>query len=295
MLAVIVAEELGLELSDVRVLSADSDLCPVDLGAYSSRITLMVGNACLQAARSLRGRVCAAVARRWEVPPRRVSLIERCAVDLEDPARRIPVVEAFQMAEAHEGLLAAVGNYDTPRDRHGSYRGGTIGASPAYSFTAHVVELEVDPETGVITVDKVWVAHDCGKALSPRIVEGQMEGSVYMGLAEALMEQHVVDPGHGGVHTGPSLLDYRMPTFLDSPDIRSLIVEHPDAQGPYGAKEAGEGPLHPIIPAIANAIHDAVGVRIESTPFSPPKVLAAIEAARAAGQRTAAQTVPEVA
>jgi 4-hydroxybenzoyl-CoA reductase subunit alpha len=281
MLAVIASEELGLDLTDIRVLSADSDLCPVDLGAYSSRITLMVGNACLQAARELRGKVCAAVARRWDIPARRVSLVARKAIDIEDPDRHMSLEEAFVMAETDHGLLTAAGNYDTPRDRHGSYRGGTIGASPAYSFTAHVAEVEVDVETGVVVVKKVWVAHDCGKALSPLIVEGQMEGSVYMGFAEAIMEQHIVDPEHGGVHTGPSLLDYRIPTFADTPDIHSIIVEAPDAQGPYGAKEAGEGPLHPIIPAIANAIYDAVGVRMNATPFSPPRVLAAIEARRA--------------
>ena len=189
------------------------------------------------------------------------------------------------MAETDHGLLSAVGNYDTPKDRHGEYRGGTIGASPAYSFTAHVAEVEVDRETGVVAVKKVWVAHDCGKALSPRIVEGQIEGSVYMGFAEAIMEQHVVDPAHGGVHGGPSLLDYRIPTFPDTPEIHAMIVEAPDAQGPYGAKEAGEGPLHPIIPAIANAIYDAVGVRMNATPFSPPRVLAAIEARAAAEAR----------
>ncbi len=280
MLAVITAEELGLDLSDVRVVAADSDLCPIDLGAYSSRITLMVGNACLAAARALRERVCAAVARAWEVAPERVGLRARQALDRDDPARAMSLAEAFVCAESEHGLLTAVGNYDTPKDRHGSYRGGTIGASPAYSFTAHVAEVVVDAETGVVTVEQVWVAHDCGKALSPRIVEGQMEGSVYMGLAEALMEQHLVDPAHGGVHAGPSLLDYRIPTFIDTPEIHSLIVEHPDAQGPYGAKEAGEGPLHPIIPAIANAIYDAVGVRMNATPFSPPRVLAAIEAQR---------------
>ncbi len=280
MLAVIVAEELGLDLADVRVLSADSDLCPVDLGAYSSRITLMVGNACLQAARALREKITESVAKRWGIPARRVNLVAGHAVDIEDPQRSAALAEAFQMAETDHGLLAAVGNYDTPRDRHGEYRGGTIGSSPAYSFTAHVAEVAVDPETGVVDVVTVWVAHDCGKALSPRIVEGQMEGSVYMGFAEALMEQHIVDPGHGGVHTGPSLLDYRIPTFLDTPDIISSIVEAADAQGPYGAKEAGEGPLHPVIPAIANAIYDAVGVRMNATPFSPPRVLAAIEARR---------------
>ena len=281
MLAVICAEELGLDLADIRVLSADSDLCPVDLGAYSSRITLMVGNACLAAARELRGRVQRAVGKRWEVPRRRINLVGGQAVDVENPGRAIALAEAFVMAETDEGLLSAVGNYDTPKDRHGEYRGGTIGASPAYSFTAHVAEVEVDPETGVVDCTRVWVAHDCGKALSPMIVEGQIEGSVYMGFAEAIMEQHVVDPEHGGVHAGPSLLDYRIPTFPDTPEIESMIVEAADAQGPYGAKEAGEGPLHPIIPAISNAIYDAVGVRMNRTPFSPPRVLAAIEERRA--------------
>ncbi|MFV8753597.1 xanthine dehydrogenase family protein molybdopterin-binding subunit [Nannocystaceae bacterium ST9] len=277
MLAVIVAEELGLHLDDVRVLSADTDLCPVDMGAYSSRITLMVGNACMQAAQKLRGKVRQSVAQRWEIPASRVTLIDRKAMDLEDPSRSVAIDQAFQWAEVDHGLLGEVGSYNTPKDRHGSYRGGTIGASPAYSFTAHVAEVEVDSETGVVEVKHIWVAHDCGRALSKLIVEGQMEGSAYMGFGEAIMERHAVDPRHNGVHIGPSLLDYRMPTFLDTPDIHALIVEAPDEQGPYGAKEAGEGPLHPSIPAIANAIHDAVGVRIDSLPFSAPKVLAAIQ------------------
>ncbi len=281
MLAVIVAEELGLELADIRVLSADTDLCPVDLGAYSSRVTLMVGNACLHAARKLRRKVTASVARRWDVPARRVVLARGLAVDREDPARSVPVAQAFQWAEADHGLLGEVGSYNTPKDRHGDYRGGTIGASPAYSFTAHVAEVEVDPETGVVDVQHIWIAHDCGTCLSRKIVEGQMEGSAYMGIGEAIMEQHRVDPEHGGVHAGPSLLDYRIPTSLDTPALHSLIVEAPDPNGPYGAKEAGEGPLHPSIPAIANAIFDAVGVRMDELPFSPPRVLAAIEARRA--------------
>jgi 4-hydroxybenzoyl-CoA reductase subunit alpha len=280
MLAVIVGNELGLPLEDIRVLSADTDLCPVDLGAYSSRITLMVGSACLEAAQKLRKKVCDAVAKRWEIPRQRVVLGGRMAIDREDPDRHVAIAEAFAWAETDHGLLGEVGSYNTPKDRHGDYRGGTIGASPAYSFTAHVAEVDVDPETGEVDVKTIWIAHDCGKALSRRIVEGQMEGSAYMGFAEAIMEQHIVDPGHGGVHPGPSLLDYRIPTFLDTPELRSLIVEAPDAQGPYGAKEAGEGPLHPSIPAIANAIFDAVGVRLDALPFSPPRVLAAIEARR---------------
>lgn len=276
MLAVIVAEELGLPLEDIRVLSADTDLCPVDLGAYSSRITLMVGNACLDAAQRLRRKVCESVAKRWQVPRNRVVLGGRMAIDREDPERNVSSAQAFQWAESDWGLLGEVGNYNTPKDRHGEYRGGTIGASPAYSFTAHVAEVEVDPETGVVDVKTIWVAHDCGKALSRKIVEGQIEGSTYMGFGEALMERHAVDPDHRGVHVGPSFLDYRMPTFLDTPDLEAMIVEAPDANGPYGAKEAGEGPLHSSIPAIANAIYDAVGIRLDRLPFSPPAVLAAL-------------------
>jgi 4-hydroxybenzoyl-CoA reductase subunit alpha len=144
MLAVIVGEELGLPLDDIRVLSADTDLCPVDLGAYSSRITLMVGNACLDAAQRLRSKVCESVARRWEVAKNRVVLAGRMAIDREDPEKNIPIAEAFAWAEADNGLLGEVGSYNTPKDRHGDYRGGTIGASPAYSFTAHLAEVEVD-------------------------------------------------------------------------------------------------------------------------------------------------------
>ena len=141
-----------------------------------------------------------------------------------------------------------------------TYRGGTIGASPAYSFTAHVAEVEVDVESGFVRVDRIWVAHDCGRALNPVLVEAQMEGSAYMGFAEALLEEHVMkdaDQGRAGLHNAPSLLDYRIPTSLDTPELESLIIESIDPEGPYGAKEAGEGPLHPSIPAIANAIYDA--------------------------------------
>lgn len=281
MVAVIVCQELGLEIEDVRVLAADTDLCPVDLGAYSSRITLMVGNACLTAARALRQKVTRAVAHRWEVRPNRVVLADRLAIDREDPARSVPLATAFQWAEADFGLLSESGSYDTPKDRHGSYRGAPIGASPAYSFTAHVAEVRVDPETGEIDLRKIWVAHDCGRAISKRLVEGQIEGSTYMGAAEALMEHHAIDAARG-LHAGPSLLDYRMPTALDTPEIEAMIVEAPDERGPYGAKEAGEGPLHSSIPAIANAIFDAVGVRLDHLPFTAERVCAALDARAAA-------------
>jgi 4-hydroxybenzoyl-CoA reductase alpha subunit len=270
MLAMILAEELGVSFDDVRVVSSDTDLCPVDLGAYSSRVTFMAGNACIDAARKLKAPIAQAVAAQWGVPPSQVGFAARRAFDLRDTARHVSWVQALHWAEALHGTLGATGWYNTPT-LGGDYRGGTIGASPAYSFTAHVVEVEVDPTTGQWFAHKVWVAHDCGKALNPVIVEGQMEGSAYMGLAEAQMEAQTYNDL--GLHTCPSLLDYRIPTALDTPEIQSLIVESHDPEGPYGAKEAGEGPLHPVIPATSNAIFDAVGVRLRSLPFTPLDIL----------------------
>ncbi|MBS2021611.1 MAG: molybdopterin-dependent oxidoreductase, partial [Deltaproteobacteria bacterium] len=182
--------------------------------------------------------------------------------------------EACQLAEAAAGVpLASTGGYRTlTRGKlGGSYRGGTIGASPAYSFTAHVAEVEVDEETGEWRCTNLWAAHDCGKALNPTLVEGQIEGSVYMGVAEAQMEE--LEYGEQGLLFGPSLLDYRIPTSLDTPLIDARIVESGDPHGPYGAKEAGEGPLHAAIPAIANALFDACGIRVRELPFTPAKIL----------------------
>lgn len=281
-MAAIAAEELGVPLGYVRVLSADTDLVPVDLGAYSSRETLMVGNACLHACRQVGDLVRRSAGRALEIPADRVRLAGGWAYDSSAPTDedcRLPIAAAFQLAEAEHGTLGALGHYNTPKEGvHGEYRGGTIGASPAYSFTAHVAEVEVDPETGFVDVKTIWVAHDCGRALNPMLVEGQMEGSAYMGFAEAMMEQQVMKRGtpEAGLHDSPSLLDYRIPTSLDCPEFVALIVEAADPEGPYGAKEAGEGPLHPSLPAIANAIWDAVGVRMDSLPFTPDRVWRAL-------------------
>jgi 4-hydroxybenzoyl-CoA reductase subunit alpha len=294
-LAYIVAEELGLELGDIRVVAADTDLTPVDLGSYSSRETFMVGNACLDAARKLRELVAGALSEKWGCGAGEMVLANGVAACVRDPEKWcMSVKEAFQLAEARHGTLGSVGWYQSPK-LGGDYRGGTIGASPAYSFTAHVAEVDCDLETGRVEVKKIWVAHDCGRALNPVTVEGQMEGSAYMGYAEALMEEQVFKPAtaaHGpGLHHGPSLLDYRIPTSLDTPELESLIVESVDPEGPYGAKEAGEGPLHPSIPAIANAIYDAIGIRCDRLPFSPPRVLGLlrVQNAREQWERARAQ------
>jgi CO/xanthine dehydrogenase Mo-binding subunit len=285
LLAVLVADELGLDLGAVRVVSGDTDLTPVDLGAYSSRGTFMNGNAALHAAQQVRRKMVEAVAEHLEVTPREILVTRGALVVAADPTRGVAVTEAIQLAEGKFGTLGATGYYNTP-ELGGDYRGGTIGASPAYSFTAHVAEVEVDADTGKVDIKTIWVAHDCGKAICPTIVEGQMEGSAYMGAAEAVLEEHVI--GESGLHMGPNLLDYKIPTSLDVPDLRALIVESLDPEGPKGAKEAGEGPLHPSIPAIANAIFDAVGVRVDRLSFTPSRVLALLREKRAREKRAEA-------
>jgi CO/xanthine dehydrogenase Mo-binding subunit len=162
-----------------------------------------------------------------------------------------------------------------------------VGPSPAYSYSAAVVEVDVDPETGWVTVKRVWLAHDIGRALNPVLVQGQIEGSIYMALGEALMEEQEFRGERGprvlGVHRVPSMLEYKSPTTFETPLIHTFLVETLDPEGPFGAKEVGQGPLLPVIPAVANAVHDAVGVRIDETPITPEKVLRALEA-RAEGK-----------
>ena len=156
--------------------------------------------------------------------------------------------------------------------------------------------MEVDPETGWIHVPKVWIAHDIGRALNPVLARGQVEGSVYMGLGEALMEEQAfrrLPPqlSHALVHKFPSMLEYKSPTSLDMPEVDTDLIEDPDPSGPFGAKEVGQGPLLPIMPAVANAVYDAVGVRIDEVPITPEKILKAL---RGQGARQAGALRPDV-
>lgn len=278
----IAEEELGINPDRVLVITADTDLTPVDLGAYSSRVTMMMGHAAMEAFRVARQKISEAVVKKLaqEEVVRAEDVVfqnERVFVS-GNPERGVSFTEALIYAEEHFGSLIVSGNYRTV-ERGGDYRGGSIGASPAYSCTAHVADVSVDTNTGKISINKIFVAHDCGRAINPLLVEGQMEGSTYMGAAEVALEQFLTDEEEGarkGMLIGPSLLDYRIPTTLDTPLIQSIIVEKPDPNGPYGAKEAGEGPLHSAIPAVANAIYAAIGVRLTTLPFSPRRVLDAI-------------------
>jgi len=282
-LQVMAQEELGVSLNNIHITSGDTDLTPVDLGAYSSRLTLMMGHAAQEALRKARSALAHAAANVFSteheiIRPEDIIFSANKLYASTNTNLAMNFEEAIILAESSLGALVFSGDYRT-HARGGDYKGGSIGASPAYSCTAHVAEVSVDAATGKITIHKIWVAHDCGKAINPLLVEGQIEGSTYMGAAEVALEHMITDEEEGarrGLLINANLLDYRLPTTLDTPDIYASIIESPDPNGPYGAKEAGEGPLHGAIPAVANAIFDAVGIRLFSLPFSPKKILDAI-------------------
>lgn len=234
----------------------------------------MTGNAAVEAAQKARRLLDEAVSEHLEVSRNRLSASDGRIFDSENPEKFVPFDRAVQLAEAKFGTLGTVGSYKPP-SAPGKYKGAGVGPSPTYSYTACVAQVNVDVETGILHVEKIWIAHDIGCAINPLLSIGQVEGSVYMGLGEALMEEQEF---RLGVHKAPSMLDYKSPTSTDMCEVVTYLIEHPDPEGPFGAKEAGQGPLLPVPPAVANALYDAAGVRIDEIPITPEKILKAIRA-----------------
>ena len=279
-----VAEVLGLDMGRIRVITGDSDVVPKDNGSYSSRVTFMVGNAAIDAAQNLKRVLTAAAARKLEARPEDIECLgELYRAGAQDKGATFQEVVTEALKDT--GTLTVTGNYSTIPDSHGGkkYRGSAIGGTMGYSYSAQVVEVSVDDETGVVTVDKVWVAHDCGKALNRLSVEGQVQGSVWMGMGQAMSEEVAY---HDGLMLTANMLDYRVPTIEDSPPIEVGIVESNDPNGPFGAKEAGEGSLAAFLPALTNAIADAIGLRFNDLPVTPDRVFAALEKRQRAAARS---------
>jgi 4-hydroxybenzoyl-CoA reductase subunit alpha len=327
MTAQVAAEVLGCSLPRVRVIAADTDLTPIDIGSYSSRVTFMAGNATLRAAGEVKKLIAAAAAQKMkcdagdlifredlvfkqgsEPPVVKKDVKKDHAEEIEvtqagasvsgrvegqilrgslqqkrkedGPKDWMTFEEAVVAAIDFHGALTGTGSYAPPQDaRGGKHKGAGVGPSPAYSYSAQVAEVSVDDETGEVIVHKVWAAHDCGRALNPVSVEGQIIGSVWMGMGQALTEEMV---WKDGMLMNPGLLEYRSPSSVESPEVEPIIVESIDPEGPFGAKECSEGSLAATIPAIANAIYDAVGVRLHESPFTPERVLAALRSKRSA-------------
>jgi 4-hydroxybenzoyl-CoA reductase subunit alpha len=273
-LAQAVGEVLGLDLTRLSVVANDSRITPKDNGSYSSRVTFMVGNAAIAAAENLKGLLVAAAAQKLDAKPEDIECLGEVyrVAGGQDPG--LPFKEVVEQALVDSGTITVKGTFTVPREfQGGRFRGAAVGSSMAYSYAATAVEVSVDEDSGTVSVDKVWVAHDCGYALNPLSVEGQVQGAVWMGLGQALSEETRY---HEGLPLGPNILDYRVPSIGESPPIEVKIVESLDPNGPFGAKEASEGALSSVIPAVANAVRDAVGIRLKETPLTPDRVLDAM-------------------
>ncbi|MBT3232292.1 MAG: molybdopterin-dependent oxidoreductase [Calditrichaeota bacterium] len=289
-LAMITAEVLGIPMDDVKAVTGDSELS-VDLGAYSSRTTLMMGHAAKEAAESVRDQIFRAIAKRSGTPFEDLYMDEgfvksksgkiefadmreefmhehRGFTDRQD-SEFLTFKEASRMAFLESGTIVGTGKYKPPK-LGGSFKGAAVGTSPAFGCSAQIAEVEVDLETGEVDVKKVTGAHDCGFAINRTQVEGQMQGSISMGMGEALMEEILYDDKGNVINT--NLAEYKIPTSLDMPELDSIIIETNEPNGPYGAKEVGEGAIMPTIPAILNAIYNATGVRVTELPATPERI-----------------------
>ncbi len=313
-LAQVVGEVLGLPLSMIRVISADTRLCPIDYGSYSSRVTFMAGNAARNAAIRMRRQLLQSACEilHLEIPETRESDPKeknffaqggqlplynqpylganpdyRDGFNFSDQSiiapdgRTLSFQEVLVKSMDFHGALQSRGAYISP-ELGGDFKGAGAGLSPSYSFTAMITEVEVDPESGFIRVSKVTCAHDCGTPLNPLAVEGQLEGSIHMGLGQALCE--AMDYDKSGRALNESFLGYKILSALEMPEIDIVPSISYDNEGPFGAKEVGEGALAPVLPSLANALYDAVGVRMFSLPITPDKVLQGIAKTTASGE-----------
>ena len=267
----VAAEELGVPYERVWLAECDTSLSPLDLGSYSSRVTLMGGNAVREAAKRVKDQLFAVAARELGCDPDALVARDARIQARERPEMGMDWAAAARMAFAERGPVVGTGSYSPPENLGGDFKGGTVGTSPAYSFSTVVAEVTVDLETGFVTVDRVTDFSDAGTVINPVTFHGQVEGSVVMGIGEALLEDTIARPD--GTLVNPNLHDYLIPTIRDAPEIHSVAVESYEPHGPFGAKEIGEGSLVPVIGAIANAVYNACGVRVTTLPITPEKIL----------------------
>ena len=296
-LAMIAAEALGVPLSAISLSSGDTDF-GIDLGAYSSRTTLMTGHAAKEAAEDAKRQVLEVLSEKLRVPADRMDVKDgrivfegekpdfsgirtmyikehRGWLDNPEAQDHLSFKEAARLAYLVKGTIVGRGKYK-PGRLGGKFKGAAVGTSPAYGPSAQVVEVTVDEETGKITVDRMTDAHDCGLAINLTSVEAQMQGSLSMGLGEALFEEVKFDDR--GRILNADLGEYKIATALDMPNVDTIIVESNEPNGPFGAKEVGEGAIMPTIPAILNAVYDATGVKISELPLTPERVYSARKA-----------------
>lgn len=267
-----VAEVLGVDYSRIRVIANDSAITPKDNGSYSSRVTVYVGNAALDAAEKLKAVFVAAAAVKLECTEAEIQCLGEAYQIENRPDTAISFQDVVDQAIIGVGTISVKGIYFVPRDFQGvgKHRGAAVGSTPGFSYAATVVQVSIDEDTGQISVDKIWCAHDCGFAINPLSVEGQIHGGVWMGLAQAICEETRY---WQGLHMNSNFLDYRFPSMMESPDIEVKLIEPIDPNGPFGAKEASEGALSSVLGAVASAVRDAIGIEMTEAPMTPDRIL----------------------
>jgi 4-hydroxybenzoyl-CoA reductase subunit alpha len=271
----IVAEELGIDFKDINIIAADTDVTPLDWGSYSRRGTLYAGNAVKAAAADAKRQILEGAAQKLEANVDDLEIKNGNIYVKGSPEKGISFKEAILSSQSLKKgeSISGKGSYN-PDIAPPDVFTGKGNMSPAYSFGAAVAEVKVDEETGEVKVLKVTSSHDCGFAINPMAIEGQMDGSVVTSIGQAMLEELVRD---GCQTINPSFLNYKIPTALEMPDVENIIVEAADPNGPFGAKEAGEGTNQSPAPAIANAIYNATGVRIKDLLITPEKILRGLE------------------
>ncbi len=274
-IAQIVAEVLGISTDDVNVINNDTDVCPWDVGVHASRTTFVGGNSALGAAMKIKQQILEAAAEALNEDPSGLELAPGLIYARHNKEKNISLAKILRNAHYMSGgkMLMAEYFYDPPNECLDRELKGNL--SVTYAYGAHGVEVEVDKETGRVKVINYVAAHDVGKALNPMLLEGQISGGGAMGLGYALSEKMVYKDGR---LMNPNYLDYKILTARDIPPMQAVIVETDEKDGPFGAKGIGEPGLVPTAPAIANAVYDAIGVRIRDLPITPEKVLAALKA-----------------
>ncbi|TWH76995.1 xanthine dehydrogenase family protein molybdopterin-binding subunit [Sedimentibacter saalensis] len=283
-MAQMAAETLGVKTEDVKIIPRDTEISTFDLGTFASRLTFATGWAIRQAAEKINAELFPVAASILKCRGDEIAVKDGYFYSIYEREgkkgrnREVLWTDVVTMYIESNGPLTCSGQFTPPR-RKGIQQGGNIGHSPTFGFSAQVAEVDIDLETGKVNVVKITEAGDCGQPINPMSVEGQVHGSIQMGLGQALYEEMQIAPD--GRFLNPSLHDYKMPTIRDMPKIDANIVEAYDPSAPYGGKESGEGPIQPTAPAIFNAVYDAIGVRFTEMPLTPEKVLNAIKAQKA--------------
>lgn len=277
-LAQVLAEELGIGLEDVRVVAGDTELTPIDIGSFLSGGALVTGNAVKLAAADAKRQLFEVAAESLNVSVEDLAAKDKQIYVRNDESKTMSFAKALQLSlfRRNGNPVIGTGSYkgNPETDRYPSLAKGKGLFTPAYGFSVQAAEVEVDTETGELKLLRVANFHDCGFPLNKQIVEGQVEGCTSMGQGQAMLEEIVLENGQ---LFSANFLDYKLPLATETPEIIDGLVSTIEPNGPFGAKEVGEGALAGMLAAVANAVHDATGVRVRETPITPEKILAGLE------------------